>query len=103
VELAEYMAIPYVAVVYSVEKPDGEWVRRAEYPELPGCSAEAPDVLTAIDKLEAQRVRHLVNAFRRGEDIPVPRPPLKSGASGLSGEPVDWLLEEADQAATGAG
>lgn len=83
-ELVDYMAIPYIAVVYSVEKPDGTWVRRAEYPELPSCAAEAEDVLTAIDRLEEQRIEYLSEAFHRGEEIPVPRPPLRSGASGLT-------------------
>lgn len=93
-ELAEYMAIPYVAVVYSVETPDGKWVRRAEYPELPGCSAEGSSLLAAMDNLEEQRIRHLIDAYQRGEDIPVPRPPLQSGASGLSGIPINWIIRE---------
>ena len=36
----EYLAIPYVLVVESVEGPDGQWFRRAMYPEL-GISGEA--------------------------------------------------------------
>lgn len=94
--LAEYMAIPYMAVVYSVERPDGTWVRRAEYPELPNCVAEAPDVLTAIDELEEKRIRYLSDAYRRGEEIPIPRPPLHSGTSGLCERPVVTIVEEID-------
>ncbi len=40
--LAYYEAVPYLLVLESVER-DGEWLRRAAYPELPGCMAEAPD------------------------------------------------------------
>jgi len=36
----EYLAIPYVLVVESVEGPDGQWFRRAMYPEL-GIDGEA--------------------------------------------------------------
>lgn len=92
-DLSDYMAIPYVVVVYSVERPDGEWVRRVEYPELPGCAAEDDDVLTAIDRADAERVRFLASAFARGDEIPVPRPPLKCRTSGLSDEPVVTVLE----------
>lgn len=93
-ELADYMAVPYIAVFYSVERPDGTWVRRAEYPELPDCYAEAGDVLLAMDELEEKRIKYLSEAFQRGEEIPVPRPPLKSGASGLSGRPVVSIMND---------
>ncbi len=94
VELVDYMAIPYVAVVYSLEKPDGTWVRRAEYPELPGCAAEAGNILTAIDRLEEQRIEYLSEAFHRGDEIPVPRPPLRSGASGLTEHSASAISKE---------
>ena len=95
-EFADYIAIPYVAVVSSVETPDGEWVRRAEYPELPGCRVEARSLLAAMDQLEELRIRRLAEAYKRGEEIPVPRPPLRSGASGLSGRPISWIMRELD-------
>ena len=90
-ELHEYLAVPYVAVIYSVETDDGEWVRRAEYPEL-GCAVEAEGAREAIDLLEEARVRTLLDYQRRGETPPRPRPPLRSGASGLSPLPVEDLL-----------
>jgi len=93
-ELAEYMAIPYIAVIYSIETPEGTWVRRAEYPELPGCVAEASNVLDAMDQLEELRIRLVAQAYHRGEEIPVPRPPLKSGVSGLSASPVGRILHD---------
>ena len=39
-DLAYYEAVPYLLVIESVER-GGEWLRRAEYPELAGCAAEA--------------------------------------------------------------
>jgi predicted RNase H-like HicB family nuclease len=97
-ELSARLAVPYAAVVYSVERPDGSWCRRAEYPELPGCAAEASSAADAMDLLEEERVRLIVAAHARGDELPVPRPPL-SGVSGLSGRPLSEIL----RAATGPG
>ncbi|HVB06375.1 MAG TPA: hypothetical protein VNF07_09065 [Acidimicrobiales bacterium] len=88
----EFLAVPYVAVIYSVEREDGEWVRRAEYPELPDCAAEADTATEAIEQLERERVRVIVELLRRGEQPPRPRPPLRSGISGLSSMTVRDLL-----------
>ena len=74
--LAYYEAVPYVLVVESVER-DGEWLRRAAYPELPGCVAEAAAALEAIEKLEVERHRILQQLWNRRAPIPVPRPPLR--------------------------
>ena len=76
--LAYYLAIPYMLAVESVEKPDGDWVRRAEYPELPGCFAEATSAVEAIEALERERRRVLRRLWDHGRPIPVPRPPLRS-------------------------
>jgi len=76
--LAYYEAVPYLLVLESVER-GGEWLRRAAYPELPGCVAEAPSALEAIDKLEQERLRLLRQLWDSGAPIPVPRPPLRSG------------------------
>ena len=80
------LAIPYVVVVYSVES-DGGWVRRAEYPELPGCFAEAASAKEAMEKLDAIRVRMIVEMHQRGEHPPRPRPPLLDGLA--TGTPLD--------------
>jgi hypothetical protein len=72
----EYLAIPYVLVVESLEGPDGTWFRRARYPEL-GVSADATSPMDAIDKLEEARVTSILSRLERGESIPVPRPPLR--------------------------
>ncbi len=74
--LAYYEAVPYVLVVESVNR-DGTWLRRAEYPELPGCAAEALSALDAVEQLEANRLRLLRQLWERREPIPVPRPPLR--------------------------
>ena len=75
-DLAYYEAVPYVLVMESVER-GGTWLRRAEYPELPGCAAEAASALEAIEKLEAARLALLRQLWDRGAPIPVPRPPLR--------------------------
>jgi predicted RNase H-like HicB family nuclease len=73
--LAYYEAVPYLLVIESVER-GGEWLRRAEHPELPGCVAEAHSALEALDKLEQKRQWLLRQLWDRGASIPVPRPPL---------------------------
>lgn len=72
----EYLRIPYTMLIAAVQRPDGAWVRRAEYPELPGCIAETDSPLDAIDQLEALRERFIRGRLARGEQIPTPRPPL---------------------------
>ena len=75
--LEYYEAVPYLLVIESVER-DGEWVRRAEYPELPGCFAEATSAVEAIEELERERRRVLRRLWDHGAPIPIPRPPLRS-------------------------
>jgi predicted RNase H-like HicB family nuclease len=78
--LAYYEAVPYLLVLESVER-GGRWLRRAEYPELPGCVAEAPSALEALDQLELERRRVLRHLWDRGASIPVPRPPLRDSSA----------------------
>ena len=73
----EYLAVPYVLVVDSIQRPDGEWVRRAEYPEI-GCVCEGATPIEAMERLEAARVSYILERLARGEPIPVPRPPLRA-------------------------
>jgi predicted RNase H-like HicB family nuclease len=75
-DLDYYLAVPYLLVLESIQHPDGEWVRRAEYPELPGCVAEAYSAVEAVDLLEDERIRIIQERWAAGEPIPVPRPPL---------------------------
>jgi hypothetical protein len=93
--LEEYLSVPYRLVAYSAPGPDGVWRRYAEYPEI-GCIGEADTPTEAMDKLEEQRVKFIVEHFQRGEPIPVPRPPLRSLANVLDLERLGfarWLVE----------
>jgi hypothetical protein len=92
----EYLAIPYVLVVESLEGPDGNWFRRAQYPEL-GVSADAFTPIDAIDKLEEARVTTILSRLERGESIPVPRPPLREESDELEREHLSfarWLVKQ---------
>jgi predicted RNase H-like HicB family nuclease len=75
-DLAYYEAVPYLLVVESVER-GGRWLRRAEYPELPGCFAEAESAVEAMENLESERRRLLKQMWDRRIPIPAPRPPLR--------------------------
>ena len=75
-DLAYYEAVPYLLVVESVER-EGQWLRRAEYPELPGCAAEAESAVEAIEMLESERRRLIQLLWDRGAPIPTPRAPLR--------------------------
>jgi hypothetical protein len=72
----EYLRVPYVLVVESIEKPGGEWLRRASYPELRGALAEADSVIEAIEAADDLRVEIILDRLARGLPVPVPRPPL---------------------------
>ena len=73
----EHLRVPYTMIIASVRRQDGSWIRRAEYPELPDCVAEADSPLDAIDQLDALRVQTILGRLARGEDVPVPRAPLR--------------------------
>ena len=92
-DLLEDLAVPYVLVMSSVEQ-DGTWLRRAEYPELPGCVTEAYSALEALEEVDALRVRIILEMRRRGERPPRPRPPLKSGLPVTGVVDVDKFLRE---------
>ena len=72
----EYLRVPYVLVVESVEKPDGDWLRRASYPELTGVLVEAESAVEAIEEVDEMRKRIILDRLDRGLPVPVPRPPL---------------------------
>ena len=82
-DLAYYESVPYLIVIESVER-HGEWLRRAEHPELPGCVAEAPSAVEALEALERERLRVLRRLWVAGGLIPVPRPPLRDSRSAPS-------------------
>ncbi|MFI6347570.1 hypothetical protein [Streptomyces sp. NPDC050560] len=87
------LAVPHVAVFSSVVDDSGTWVRRAEYPEIPGCVVEAPSAVEAADLLEELRVRLIVAGCRDGGPGPlVDRPALPGGTAGLSGLTVEEVV-----------
>lgn len=95
--LEEYLAVPYVLTMESIERSDGEWVRRAAYPELPGCVAEAWSPVDAIAQLEEKRRSRIVELMERGEPIPVPRPPLRAAGSAPDSDRLGfarWLVDK---------
>ena len=73
-----YQASAYVLDVKAVERPDGEWVCRVAYEELPGCVIEDPHILDALAKVDELRERWLEAAERERRPIPAPRLPLRS-------------------------
>lgn len=96
-DLSDYLAVPYLLVIESVECADGEWVRRAEYPELPGCAVEAYSAVEAIELLEGERARYIQQLIERGAPVPLPRPPLAALRRVLDGERLGfarWLVQE---------
>ena len=76
--LAQLLAVPYLLDVSAGPGPDGTWVCRLAYPELPGCVAESRDPLLALDDLERQREEWLTGRLAAGLPCPVPRPPLRA-------------------------
>lgn len=76
--LEEHLAIPYRLVMESFEDVDGEWRRRASYPELPGCTVVGDSAVDVIDELDTLRERLIQQMLKTGIPIPIPRPPLKS-------------------------
>src|SRR5437867_12557825 len=86
-DLAYYEAVPYLLVMESVER-QGEWLRRAEYPELPGCAAEAPSAVEALENLEHERRRVLRPLWDRAASIPAPRPPLPASRLACAPSPA---------------
>jgi predicted RNase H-like HicB family nuclease len=93
----EYLAIPYVLTMESVRRADGEWVRRASYPELPDCVAESWSPVEALDELDEMRQRRILELIDRGEPVPVPRPPLRSAPVGPDPDRLGfarWLRDQ---------
>ena len=73
----QHLRVPYVLVVESVAGPDGDWHRRASYPELPGAVGEAESAVEAMDAADERRVRIILDWLDAGIPVPVPRPPLQ--------------------------
>lgn len=53
-----------------------------QYPDLPGCRAEAPSIDSLHEQIFDVRRRWIINRLERGEDVPLPNchrsPPVES-------------------------
>jgi hypothetical protein len=74
--LRDFLSVPYLLEAETVELEPGRWVRRAAYPELSDCAAEAPTIVEALARLERRRVETIVAMLHGGALPPVPRRPL---------------------------
>jgi predicted RNase H-like HicB family nuclease len=83
-DLEWYLAVPHLLAVESVERSNGEWVRRAEYPELPDCYAEAYSAVDAMEEAAQRRVECIRRLLESGQPVPVPEPPLTDRLEALS-------------------
>ena len=72
----DHLAVPYILVMTPVESSSGEWVCRAEYPELDGSFGEATSPEQAIESLEQMAVSLIATRLERGDSVRAPRPPL---------------------------
>jgi predicted RNase H-like HicB family nuclease len=84
--LEDVLGIPYIVAVES-RVHEGEWVRQASHPELPGCRVSAATVEAALELLDIAREQYLVEACRRGEPVPRPRRALSTLAGASAIEP----------------
>jgi hypothetical protein len=76
--LERALSIPYMLDVSTRESESGEWVCRLEYPELADCVAESRDALDAHEQLERLREQWLQHRVETHQEIPTPRPSLRS-------------------------
>jgi hypothetical protein len=94
---AEYLAIPFVLTMEPAVGPDGHWLCRAEYPELPDCVGEALSPIDAIERLERLRRNYILERLERGETVPVPRPPLSYQVALMSESGNGYSTESLDR------
>lgn len=92
--LRHELAVPYVAVV-DCHPESGDWIRRAAYPELPGCAVESRSTLEAMDLLEQLRIELIVDAVLEGRELPTSRRPLRGGTSGLCEATLRTIIRDA--------
>jgi hypothetical protein len=78
VDLRQLLSVPYLLEAEAVETESGRWLVRLAYPELPGCMVEGPVVEDVLRDLERRRIEIIVDLVQRGQQPPIPRPPLAS-------------------------
>lgn len=74
--LRQLLAVPYRIEAQTTETAPDVWVRRAAYPELEECQAEAATIEETLALLEHRRIEVIVAMLRSGRVPPMPRPPL---------------------------
>ncbi len=89
--LEESLAVPYRLVMESFKDTDGEWRRRASYPELPGCEVVGDSPVDIIEKLDNLRERLIRRMVRDCQPIPTPRPPLRSRLPVLDADRLEFV------------
>ncbi len=89
--LEEHLAVPYRLVMESFCDADGEWRRRASYPELPGCEVVGDSPVDIIEELDDLRERLINRLVREGRPVPTPRPPLRSRPPVLDKDRLEFI------------
>ncbi|MGD9960788.1 hypothetical protein [Nocardioides sp.] len=79
--LDEYLRVPYLLEAESVESAPDVWIRRASYPELPGCEVEGDSIVDVLDDLERLKIKTIMAMLETGQVPPVPRALLGSASS----------------------
>jgi len=74
VTLRQLLSTPFVMHVRPVQDAAGNWVRRAEFPELDDCFAVNLSPWTALDKLDDVLIPYLFARIAAGEKVDPPRP-----------------------------
>jgi antitoxin HicB len=70
--LAEYMSLPYAAVVIQDEDMRGKSCYRAENPQLPGCMSHGETPKEAMQNLEEARRLYIQTRLDLNLEVPVP-------------------------------
>lgn len=83
VTLRQILSTPFVMHIRPIKDTAGNWVRRAEFPELDECFAVDLSPWTALDKLEEGLISYLVTCVAAGKTIDPPRPPRRMEDVGL--------------------
>jgi hypothetical protein len=74
VRLRDVLSAPFILRSESVEADDETWLRVVSYPEL-GCREEGRSMPELMERLEAQRLRMLLDRCLKG-CLPPLRPPI---------------------------
>jgi predicted RNase H-like HicB family nuclease len=79
----DYFAIPYLMQAETCQSASGEWIRRASFPELRNCFAEADTIEDAVFAARRRSFEILLEMLSHDILPPVPRPPLSDACPEL--------------------